>query len=257
MLKKQYNQDKAVCTVTFTLPVNAINTEEVRVLGEFNNWAWNEGVKMEKQAEQFVATVDLPVGEHQFRYCSDNGIWENDCAADAYIPTPFGVTNSVVFVETAEIKEKIDLATKSTTSKKATKAEEAQVEMKAKVVVKEPVQEKVAETTTKAKAKPAKRVAKTTKRVVGVTKRVKKDDLKKIEGIGPKIASLLKEEGIATFKELEKAKLSTLEQVLKNAGPRFKMHKPTTWSEQAALAAAGKWEELETLQDELKGGLRK
>ena len=32
------------------------------------------------------------------------------------------------------------------------------------------------------------------------------------------------------------------------------MHDPTTWPQQSALAAEDKWDELNTLQDELKGG---
>ena len=82
----------------------------------------------------------------------------------------------------------------------------------------------------------------------------KGDDLKKIEGIGPKIAGLLNEDGIVTFEDLASAELSKLQAILEAAGSRYKMHDPTTWSEQSALARDGKWEELEKLQDELKGG---
>jgi len=32
------------------------------------------------------------------------------------------------------------------------------------------------------------------------------------------------------------------------------MHDPTTWPQQADLAANGKWDELKVLQDELNGG---
>jgi len=82
----------------------------------------------------------------------------------------------------------------------------------------------------------------------------KKDDLKKIEGIGPKIASILKENGIDTFKKLSEAKVKKLEALLKEAGPRFSMHKPDTWPKQAKLAKEGRWEELKRLQDKLDGG---
>ena len=86
------------------------------------------------------------------------------------------------------------------------------------------------------------------------TPKTKADDLKKIEGIGPKIAKLLKEDGISSFQQLADAPLTQLQQVLENAGPRFRMHKPGTWSKQAALAAKGKWDQLKTLQDQLNGG---
>lgn len=82
----------------------------------------------------------------------------------------------------------------------------------------------------------------------------KKDDLTKIEGIGPKIASILAENGIRTFKVLADSKVSHLKQILENAGNRFKMHNPTTWPQQSQLAAEGKWEELQVLQDKLDGG---
>lgn len=92
------------------------------------------------------------------------------------------------------------------------------------------------------KAAPAKKAA------------TKGDKLTTIEGVGPKIEGLLNEEGIATFADLADAKVETLAAVLEKAGPRFKMHKPDTWPQQAALARDGKMDELKTLQDELNGG---
>lgn len=83
-----------------------------------------------------------------------------------------------------------------------------------------------------------------------------KDNLKRIEGIGPKIESLLNADGITTFVQLSKAKIDRLQKVLDNAGPRFRMHKPTTWAEQAGIAASGDWAQLKQLQDVLKGGRR-
>ena len=88
------------------------------------------------------------------------------------------------------------------------------------------------------------------------TTKSSKDNLKKIEGIGPKIEKLLNAREITTFDALAKAKIELLKEILVEAGPRFKMHDPTTWTEQAGLAAADKWDELATLQDELKGGKR-
>lgn len=99
---------------------------------------------------------------------------------------------------------------------------------------------------TKAAAKPKKTV-----------KKAKTDNLKKIEGIGPKIEKLLKERGITTFNDLAKAEIKILQDTLDEAGKRFRMHDPTTWPEQAALAAAGEWEKLDDLQDVLKGGKKK
>ncbi|MEM1318810.1 MAG: hypothetical protein AAGG75_01070 [Bacteroidota bacterium] len=80
------------------------------------------------------------------------------------------------------------------------------------------------------------------------------DDLKKIEGIGPKIEKLLRAEGIITFAELSKTRLPRLRGILKAAGKRYAIHDPKTWAKQARLAAAGKWKQLKKLQDELMGG---
>ncbi len=78
------------------------------------------------------------------------------------------------------------------------------------------------------------------------------DDLKVIEGIGPKITEVLNETGIYSFAHLAAMKLINLEVLLKEANIRIA--NPSTWAEQAALAAEGKWDELHKLQDELKGG---
>jgi len=85
-------------------------------------------------------------------------------------------------------------------------------------------------------------------------KSAKPDDLKKIEGIGPKIAELLTNADIPTFASLADSDPEKIKEILLEAGSRYKMHDPTTWPQQAKLAAAGKWDELTTLQDNLKGG---
>lgn len=85
-------------------------------------------------------------------------------------------------------------------------------------------------------------------------KKVKQDDLKLVEGIGPKIEELMHAAGITTWAELAAAPIEKLEAILDEAGPRFRIHDPATWGKQAAMADAGQWEELEAYQDELKGG---
>jgi predicted flap endonuclease-1-like 5' DNA nuclease len=80
------------------------------------------------------------------------------------------------------------------------------------------------------------------------------DDLKIVEGIGPKIAELLQNAGINTWKDLSETSADRLKEILEAAGPNFQIHDPGTWPAQARLADQGKWEELKQLQDELKGG---
>lgn len=82
----------------------------------------------------------------------------------------------------------------------------------------------------------------------------KPDDLTSIEGIGPKIATILQGAEITTFAKLAATEVSQLEQILKESGLR--LADPGTWPEQAKLAAAGDWEGLESLQHKLKGGRR-
>ncbi|MBU0491705.1 MAG: DUF4332 domain-containing protein [Chloroflexi bacterium] len=81
------------------------------------------------------------------------------------------------------------------------------------------------------------------------------DDLKVIEGIGPKIAGLLASVGIVTFAQLAQTDVAQLETILADAGLQH-LAKPATWPEQARLAAAGEWDALTQLQDQLKGGRR-
>lgn len=88
---------------------------------------------------------------------------------------------------------------------------------------------------------------------VPLTEPAAPDDLKIIEGIGPKIETILHQAGIYTFAALAEASVAQLEQIVReDAGIRVAF--PDTWPNQARLAAAGNWAALETLQDELKGG---
>ncbi|MGB7394440.1 MAG: 50S ribosomal protein L21 [Pricia sp.] len=82
----------------------------------------------------------------------------------------------------------------------------------------------------------------------------KADDLKKIEGIGPKTAEALNEAGMGTFAKLAKADPEKIKEILAEASSNLAHLDPGTWPEQAQLAADGKWDELEKWQDELDGG---
>ena len=81
-----------------------------------------------------------------------------------------------------------------------------------------------------------------------------KDDLTKIEGIGPKIKGLFNDDGIWSFVQLSESSIERLQKILDDAGPRYRVHNPKTWAQQAKLAAEGKWDELKKWQGELKGG---
>jgi predicted flap endonuclease-1-like 5' DNA nuclease len=89
---------------------------------------------------------------------------------------------------------------------------------------------------------------------LGLLTKYKQDDLKAIEGIGPKISELLHGAGITTWLALSHSTVSKLQEILDKAGSRYKLANPGTWPKQAELAAEGKWKELQAYQEELTGG---
>jgi predicted flap endonuclease-1-like 5' DNA nuclease len=80
------------------------------------------------------------------------------------------------------------------------------------------------------------------------------EDLKIIEGIGPKIETVLKDAGIDSLATLAATNADRLRGILDAAGSRYKSHNPESWPEQAALAADGLWEQLEKWQKKMKSG---
>jgi large subunit ribosomal protein L17 len=80
------------------------------------------------------------------------------------------------------------------------------------------------------------------------------DDLKVVEGIGPKIAELFNAKGINTFAQLAATDVDTMKAILDEGGPAFVGKDPGTWAQQAQMAADGKMDELKAWQDELNGG---
>lgn len=84
-----------------------------------------------------------------------------------------------------------------------------------------------------------------------------RDDLRVIEGIGPKIEEVLYSNGIQTYRDLAVTSVDRIREILATAGPRYTMHNPGTWSAQANLAANGEWENLKAYQDFLNAGKSK
>jgi large subunit ribosomal protein L21 len=126
-----------------------------------------------------------------------------------------------------------EIVIESIVAKGAKKAEPAKKEEKPAAKQEVPVEKSVASKPKAAKAKAA------------------ADDLKKVEGIGPKIAETLNAAGITTFAELAK---STPEKIAEIIADVRGNHVTDTWPAQAKLAAEGKWDELKKWQDELDGG---
>lgn len=205
--------------VTFVLPAEIVaDASQGLLLGEFNNWDKDNGFSLKKSKDgSMKATVELETGKsYEYRYLLDGGRWVNDETASQYtVVFGFGVLNCVVDVPT----EVTAVAEKSPLAKK----------------------EKVTKKTA-------------LKSVKAIAEEVSMDDLTKIEGVGKKIAELFAKENILTFADLSKTTQKKLKSILEAAGTNFAMHDPATWPKQSKLAAAGKWDELKLLQDELKGG---
>ncbi len=85
--------------------------------------------------------------------------------------------------------------------------------------------------------------------------KVLENDLKIVEGIGPKISDIFNKRGITTWKALSESDPVMLKKYLiEDGGELYRIHVPDTWPHQARLAFEGKWEELKELQEQLVGG---
>ena len=82
-------------------------------------------------------------------------------------------------------------------------------------------------------------------------RRLTQDDLRAISGIGPAIERLCHGIGIRTWWDLATADVAILKSMLADAGPRFGMHDPTSWPQQARLLAEGRWDEFRALEARL------
>jgi len=71
------------------------------------------------------------------------------------------------------------------------------------------------------------------------------DDLKIIEGIGPKIEEILNKHDIYTYAALAETSPIRIVSMLRSAGPRYQIHDPSSWPKQASLANQGRWQSLE------------
>ena len=78
---------------------------------------------------------------------------------------------------------------------------------------------------------------------------VRRDNLKRISGITPKIEKMLRAAGLDSFESLTMATAESLQNVIKEAGPRYKKLDPSSWSKQALMAAAGEWDQLKNFQE--------
>lgn len=102
-LKKSFTKD-GKCNVTFTVSAEAAQgAKTVTIAGDFNSWSSTETPLKKSKSGDFSVKLELEAGrEYQFRYLIDGSRWENDWAADKYIPAPFSATDNSVVVTIKE-----------------------------------------------------------------------------------------------------------------------------------------------------------
>ncbi|CEM60769.1 glycoside hydrolase [Treponema phagedenis] len=99
-LHKSYSAKEDICKVKFELPAEVTEgVRKVALVGDFNNWQTSADLLKKNKKGIFSITLKLKRGEYQFRYLIDDCRWENDWAADNYVPSNCGAAdNSVVIV---------------------------------------------------------------------------------------------------------------------------------------------------------------
>ncbi len=201
--------------ITFTLPAaNIIGASECVLLGEFNNWNSEDGIYLTKQPDGSM-TAEVELTAGDYQYRYLLGNGRwVNDDAEKIISEMHGYPVVNCIVRVPAITQ-----TEKPAVKKAAKA-------------------KTVKTKPAAKSVPA----------------IIKEDLTRVEGIGKKIEALLYKNNICSYKQLSKATITGLKAILETGGNKYSMHNPGTWPRQAKLAVDGKWEELASLQKQLKGG---
>ena len=95
MLSKTFTPKRTICKVTFSIPAEWAD-EDVKLVGDFNDWSETSD-SLEKKKGKWEITMRLkPNTTYQFKYLIDGEKWENDNAADKYVPNNYGTEDSVV-----------------------------------------------------------------------------------------------------------------------------------------------------------------
>lgn len=200
--------------ISFRLAAELVGgASEGILLGDFNNWEPAQGIQLQKQEDGSLLTEIELIGGQSYQY--------RYLLSDGRWVNDVQAGTTVAEVYGQWIENNIVSVPAS---------ELPQVEAPKKLAPKS--------STKKAVAKKEKPVA---------------DDLTRVEGIGKKIAALLKKKDIITYKALAKCSIKNIKAILEEAGPKYNVHNPASWPKQAKLAAAGKWDELDALQNELIG----
>ena len=99
MTEKVYTKTGRSCRVTFELPAE-VNAKDAFFCGDFNQWSQDTHPMKRRNDGSFTLTISLKPGkQYRYRFLLDGERWENDWAAEAYLPNEHGTEDSVVNVE--------------------------------------------------------------------------------------------------------------------------------------------------------------
>lgn len=85
-----------VVQLTFVMPAMQ-GCDALYLVGDFNGWDPTAHPMQRNDDGSWSLTLELePAAVYQYRYCTGDGVWHNDPAADGYVANPFGSENSVV-----------------------------------------------------------------------------------------------------------------------------------------------------------------
>ncbi|MGB5845089.1 MAG: isoamylase early set domain-containing protein [Anaerolineales bacterium] len=99
MPKKDFTKTGRSCRVTFELPAE-VNAQKAVLCGEFNQWSQSSHPMKRRKGGSFTVTISLKPGQqYRYKFLLDGERWENDWAAEAYLPNEHGSEDSLVIIE--------------------------------------------------------------------------------------------------------------------------------------------------------------
>lgn len=99
MPEKDYTKTGRSCRVTFSLPAE-VNAQIAYLCADFNDWNQTSHPMKRRKDGSFTLTISLKPGrQYRYRFLLDGERWENDWAAESYVPNSSGSEDSLVTIE--------------------------------------------------------------------------------------------------------------------------------------------------------------
>ena len=99
MPEKEYTKTGRSCRVTFELPAD-INAQSACLCGDFNDWDQTSHAMKRSRDGSFKLTISLKPGRaYRYKFLLDGEHWENDWAAESYVPNELGSEDSLITIE--------------------------------------------------------------------------------------------------------------------------------------------------------------